>query len=232
MNKRGVSNIEFVLAFIMFVGFVVAALYFFNPTRNLKAVELSRDYVANEIIKNCSVELDSYSIIVNSYETKLKVSIPGIASNKRARVEDYYGAKLTAAREGDRVCFQRKNAEFKDFVTVHFSEDFEEREDIDCSGISEEGYSVASSAKENVISENRMIKLIENYDNDYESLKKALNVPDNIDFSFTLEFPGGYEMSAEKKTPLRVEIFSETELREVIKQNGESEFAYLTVRVW
>ena len=63
-------------------------------------------------------------------------------------------------------------------------------------------------------------------------MRKGLDIPSGMDFSFTLEFQNGQKISADKSVPLRVEVFSETALKEIIKTDGSSEFAYLTVKAW
>ncbi|MEM4259235.1 MAG: hypothetical protein QXS38_00520 [Candidatus Pacearchaeota archaeon] len=228
MNNKAVSNIEFILSFIMFVGFVAAALYFFNPTKDVRAIQFSRDYVANEIIRNSTVELDSYSIVIKSGGANFKVYIPGIDSKMKVRVEDYNGKELPAKRIGDSICFERDGA---DFVTIYFSEDFEEQE-FDCSGAGEGDYRMASYINGQAISEKRIGYLKDYYDDNYKSLKDIFKIPNNADFDFALEFADGRIIKAEKQIPLRVEVFSESELREVIREDGAREFAYLTVRVW
>ena len=69
------------------------------------------------------------------------------------------------------------------------------------------------------------------YDSSYSSLKTKLNIPNGIDFSFSLDFPT-YSIIAERDKPLRAEIFSETKLKEVLKTNGAFEFAYITSKIW
>ncbi len=222
MNRKGAGNIEFILSFILFVSFVVSALYFFNPTKNVQTMEVSKEFIVNAVLKNASVELDSYSVYVPS---KGQVDVALGEPGKIARVEDYYGNKIPSARTGDGVCFGGV-----DFAVVHFSEDFREGS-ASCSGGSSE-YTIASSLREEVISEARLLALNRTYYEAYADLKKGLDIPSGMDFSFTLEFQNGQKVSAERGVPLRAEVFSETMLKEIIKTDGNSEFAYLTVKAW
>ena len=106
MQKRGLSNIEFILSFVLFVGFVIAALYFFNPVRNVNVLESSKSYVIGELTKNVTIELDSYSVkIMPAASGVIAVDIPSIDTAKNARVEDYYGNEIESKREGDKVYF-------------------------------------------------------------------------------------------------------------------------------
>ena len=230
MIKRGAGNIEFILSFILFISFTAAALYFFNPVRELKSGEASRDYVINTIIKNTSVDLDSYSIVINTADLSKKdfnVNIPGISSQKNAKVVDYYGAILDSKRGGENVCFTRNNGE--NFSTIYLSDDIDENNGA-CSGSTD--YTLASSSSNRVISEKKVMQLREAYYANYSLLKKQLDVPEGFEFSFSLEFSNGENITVERSGPLRGEIFSNTKIKEVLRKRGTSQFGYLTVRVW
>lgn len=230
MKKRGAGNIEFILAFILFVSFTAAAIYFFNPTRNVQNLESAREYIEGVLIENVSVELEAYSIIISSSEDEeMEVSID-TDENKGLRVVDYYGREIASKRHRNKVCFERNNQE--QAVTLYFSEAFDVEEET-CSG-STENVRIASSVTSKVISEERVRSLAENYDTDYFSVSEQLRIPKGMDFSFSLELPGedSIEPTSTRMAPLRREVFSDTQIREVIKDSGESVFGHLTVKAW
>lgn len=231
MKKRGAGNIEFILAFILFVSFTAAAIYFFNPTQNVQNLESAREYVEGVLIENVSVELEAYSIIITSDSTEdenMEVPISGIARNKGLRVVDYYGQEIASKRDFDRnrVCFERNNQEKA--VTLYFSEAFDAEEES-CGGSA--ANRIASSITSKIISEERVSNLGNNYDEDYLAVSEQFKIPKSMDFSFSLELPGK-TISAERAAPLRREVFSDTQIVEVLRESGESVFGYLTVRVW
>ena len=227
MDKRGVSNIEFIMAFILFIGFVVTAIYFFNPISSTGVLESSATYAINEIIKNTTVEVESYSVKLSGGPDIIYVEIDGLDNNKKARVESYDGKKLPSRREGDRIHFDRNR---EDFIVISFSEDFDAG-DFGETGASGD-YQIASFRSSEEISEKRVSKLKELYEQDYSLLKEQRDLPPGIDFSFSLEFPNGESIKAEMNAPQRAQVFSETRIKEVLKKDGASEFAYLTVRIW
>ena len=230
MKKKGAGNIEFILAFILFVSFTAAAIYFFNPTKNVQNLESARGYVTNILLENVSVELDSYSVIIDASDNvnDLKVSISDIASDKNVRVVNYSGNEMSSKRHSNNVCFTRDNEE--KFVTLYFSEDLDDGGDEACSRSTDSR--IASSMSTRVISEKRFRQLKENYNASYSSLKEHFNIPAGMDFSFSLEFPGDETISAEKAVPLRREVFSDTEIKEILRNSGNLTFGYLTVKVW
>jgi hypothetical protein len=230
MNKRGVSNIEFILAFILFMGFVVSALYFFNPVRSTDVMQSSERYTINKIITNTTVEIGSYSVKISDQSAEaICVEIEGVDAGKKARVEDYNGNELPSARVDNKVYFERDG---KNFVVIHFSEDFEGGKTTSERPDKENNYQIASSTSSSVISEKRIRNLKDAYANDYSSLKTQLDIPPGVDFSFSLAFSNGTVIAAEKTTPLRAEVFSETKIEEALKSDGTSEFAYLTAKIW
>lgn len=229
MKKGGAGNVEFILSFVLFISFTMAALYFFNPIQNVQNLEASKNYVANAIVENTSVELDAYSIIISdsSDAQGIKVSLSGVDAKKKVRVVDYYGSTIDSKRNNDQVCFKRVNDE--NFATIYFSEDIEGSEGA-CGGNPD--YKVGSSINSKVISEKRILQLKDSYYGDYSSLKELFNIPKNLDFSFSLEFPDGEIISAETNILLRREVFSDTKIKEILREDGTTLFGYLTVKVW
>jgi hypothetical protein len=231
MNRKGVSNIEFILAFILFIGFVVSALYFLNPVRSTKILESSATYTVNEIVKNTTVGLDSYSVKVAG-ETSIKID--NVAQNKQARVENYKTGEELPSRRGsggdsNMVYFERANAE--DFIVVQFSEDFDPGSYGATTAHDSDRYKIASSTSEEIVSEKRMGSLKSLYEADYSLLKEQLDIAPGIDYSFSLAL-SDRTIAVERNIPAGVEVFSETRTIRVLKEDGSSEFAYLTVRIW
>ncbi|HLF54051.1 MAG TPA: hypothetical protein VI544_02630 [Candidatus Nanoarchaeia archaeon] len=229
MKKRGAGNVEFILSFILFISFTMAALYFFNPIQNTQNLESSKNYVINVIIENTSVELDTYSIIIHdsSDAQSIEVSLSEIDAGKKVRVVDYYGSTMDSKRDDGQICFKRVNDE--NFATIYFSEDIDGSEGA-CGGNPD--YKMGSSINSKVISEKRILQLKNAYYKDYSSLKSLFNIPKNLDFSFSFEFPNGEIISAETDVLLRREVFSDTKTKEILREDGTTLFGYLTVKVW
>lgn len=241
MQKRGLSNIEFILSFVLFVGFVIAALYFFNPVRDVKVLESSKSYVIGELTRNTTIELDSYSVKImpaadasrSTSEGVIAVNIPGIASAKNVRVEDYYGNKINSSRAGDNVYFNIETGKNTvNFTIIKFSEDFIAGNVSGRPLPDARYYKIASSSTSNVMSEKRLRQMNDIYYNDYLLLKKQLGIPTEVDFAFELEFPNGYKISATRDIPVRAEVFAENNIKEVLREDGTTEFANFMVKIW
>src|SRR3989304_2986153 len=149
MKKRGAGNVEFILAFVLFISFTAAALYFLNPIRDVRSMQSSLNYVVGAITSNTSVQLDLYSIVITApkAEQSIKIAIPGIQPNENVRATDYYGKKMSSIRNGE------------NFSILYLSEDIS-GETGACTGPINY-YKIASFTQEKIISEKRFLKLNE-----------------------------------------------------------------------
>ena len=66
-NKRGLGHIEAILAFVLFIGFLIFAFYFFSPfSGGNRLLDSSIDYAFREININTSIDMESYSVVINN----------------------------------------------------------------------------------------------------------------------------------------------------------------------
>ena len=79
--KKGISHIEIILAFVLFIGFVGFALFFFRPTDTSRLVDTSLIYTFDEIEKKAGVE-------VGEYVVKISDDIPEENINPSFRIPD------------------------------------------------------------------------------------------------------------------------------------------------
>ncbi len=62
MKKRGLSHIEFILAFVLFLTAIGSALYYFNPLPETRVTASSANNFANAMTKKAEVDLTSYRV--------------------------------------------------------------------------------------------------------------------------------------------------------------------------
>lgn len=235
IRKKGAANVEFILAFILFIGFLMAVLYFFNPIKDVQSIDSSKDYIFNEIKRRAGVDIDSYSIIFTAGEDAEYISID-ISDfkerDKNVRVEDYYGVVRDSRKTLSSLCFERERRTegLEGFIVIRFSEDYASELET-CSGTGAE-YKVASSIEERVLSVKGVRELRNSYDSDYGAFKDELDIPRGVDFSFSLELDDGELVGATREAALRVEVYSETRIIEVLNEDGTSGFAHLKVSAW
>jgi hypothetical protein len=235
MNKRGISHIEVLLSFLIFIGFVIFALYFFSPIKTSRLVESSTSYAFNEIIEVSSVEVEIYSASLTGLSPVVEVTLPSSLVNANARVENYLGVELPSSKQGDTICFEGTNAGYGSggdgFVTIKLSEDLEPNiPGASCPGVA--SYTLASSSSNKVLSEKRVLELKTSYDGNYVALKQSFNLPGRVEFGFLVEFDDGRTINAMRGRQSNVEIFSDMERIEILSVSGNVEFADLTVEIW
>lgn len=235
MEKRGKANVEFILAFIMFFAFVAMVIVFFNPGKSSKLTEASETYAWSEILRNASVEVDSYSVKINlelpECGSSALIEIQGDA-DKNARVESYEGVKIASTEYVSgtlhKVAFTANN----EYAAVKMSSDFV-RSAGSVSGTADPNcYEIVSSFSSKVVSEKKIKMLKGMYESDYAGLKKSVGMPASTNFDFTLEFSESDFTKVEREKPEGVEVFSETRRMEVVRDTGSMGFAYLTIKVW
>lgn len=235
MNKRGVSHLEMIISFVLFVGFVASALYFFTPGRSNIVADSVLSYAVSEIKDNASTVLESYSIVIDSSIGYGFLDVSEIDfGDKKLFAETYNGEKVPANKEGDKVYLERITVTFADrnFVVLKASRDMNPTVLTITPAAQNMNYRLASSKKEIIFSEMLLEKLAENYEVDYEGLKERFNLPSRSNFGFRLSFGDGSEIKAEKMVPGQIDIFADASKVRVLRESGEVVNADFVVRVW
>lgn len=238
MKKRGISHIEVIMSFVIFIVAVGFGLFFFNTGDSTRLVDVTLEYAFREINQNTSIELEVFSVNVSAGvfdNLVVAMNFSGIEGN--VSVETYDGSILPSKRGGfDRelVFVQSTNWDSEDFLFVKFSEEFQEDDSVGEVTHNQSWYRVGSSEKRDLISEKDILLLNESYYSDYRALKgrEGFNLPDRADFGFSLVFDNGDEITAEEPIPDNFEVFSERNRVEVLRTDGSTEFADLVVKVW
>lgn len=233
MKKRGASHIEFILAFILFIGAVSTALVLFSPVKSDVNQDSSLEYSFNQIVKNASTSVETYSIKIRdiSLETEpfgVMISSP---SDYNVRVEDYYGKEFPSRKIDDNIYFDFDD---NDFFILTLSEDIDPypTPPTPTAPVDEDKYIIAFVDSKSTLSEKKLLDLNETYYLDYELLKKNLGIPASRDFGFIVNFNQGEIIKAEKNIPTTTNIFADIKRKEIIRKQGGTVFAEITVKVW
>ena len=228
-DKRGLQHVEFVLSFVIFVGFLIFALYFFSPFKESKVVESSLFYTMNEIDKMASVQLETFSVVINDSVNDKTVGIKlNVPEGYNSKAIDSSGNDLESYFDGTNAFVNRNNDRF---FTVELSEVFSGNE-LNGVILDDSNYTISSSDERNVLSEKKFMDIIKRYNSNYDELKKDFNLGDREDFSFSLVFSENDKIVAEKIIPKGLQVFSKTKKFETIRTDGSIAFADLIVRVW
>ena len=226
-NKGGLSHIEVIISFVIFLGFISFAFYFFSPFESGRTLKASLAYSFDEIVENVSVSLESYSVSLNNCgDTTISIENPSPISGN-VKIIDINGDILGGIRDGNNFCIGTP----QDFVTILISEVFPDSSGT-CVDITNPCSNISSSENMKILSERKIEELKENYELDYETIKENFNLPGRIDFGFSIIFNDAQKIVAEKEIPENLEVDAKKKRIEIIRENGDIEFADLIVEVW
>ncbi len=238
MKKRGISHIEVILSFVLFITAVGFGLYLFNSGDGTRIVSTTISYAFREIEKNTSTSLEFFSVNVNGaliMSGEIALNFSGVTGD--TTILTYDGRILNSSRggtNGELIYISSQNWVGEDFIYVVFGEEFSEDTLSETAEHNETYYRIGSSEAREVISERKFKMLNQAYYADYRGLKSQsnFNLPDRADFGFSLEFDNGDSIVAENSIPDNFEIFSEKKRVEVLREDGSVTFADLIVKVW
>jgi len=226
-NKKGVGHIEIIMSFVLFLGFIGLALYFFSPFQNSRTIHSSLDYAFDEIIEETETTLESYSVVLGSGYSGDYVNISGNHLNKLI-VVGVDGIPLdNYSVSEDKICFISGER----FISILFNEEFSDSEGSCSFNTIVSDFQISSSKNESLIGETKMKNLVIEYFNNYDELKEKFNLPGRIDFGFSLTFDDGTQIIGEKEIPTNLEVVSKEDRVEVATREGVV-FADLVVKVW
>jgi hypothetical protein len=231
MGKKGLSHIEFVISFIIFIGFIVFAFIFFNPLESNRTARSTLDYAWIEINQRTKETVDTYSVSIDSSQVSNKdvgVKISGVPNYYNATVEDADGNLIDSENTGGIINFNRND---QYFFRIRFSP-------LTKNGVSPTGllivprqYFISSSTSEKLHFEQLFAQMNQSYYSNYNALKQELNLPNRMEFGFIVDF-SDKQIKAVKEIPSGLEVISKNDRVEVIREDGRREYAEVTVLVW
>lgn len=235
MFKRGMGHIEVILAFVLFIGFLIFGLYFFNPLDSARVLDSTLYYAQDSIYDNSSSNIVSYSVIIKDQVSDEKISFPlerGNADGYGVYAESLNGQKLDVSYSSGTVNIDRQDAD-NNFITVRFG-DFDEFTPLveGASQLDEGDFSISTSESKKIISEKNLDRLNWTYYKDYEGLKKSFNLPGRTEFSFSVVFSSDDGIYASRTIAEGLDVFSDSERKEILRNDGSISFADVSVRTW
>ncbi len=238
MNKGGLSNIEMVLAFIIFLGAVLFGLYYFNTQYDSSGNEKGIDFITNQIVKNVSTEVRIVSVLLKRDSIPSNQKIIGI--NLSETIEEgsnfaiYNSSEYEVAidLEGNILYLNIEN--IGDFITIRESanidqnyQQFSEHPDVEKSY-----YEIGSLRNEKLISEQILLNLNDTYYYSYNFFKETTGIGSDFEIALEVDFGNGEKINFEKESPSNVNVYSKNQRVEILKKTGKVEFADMKIRAW
>lgn len=234
MHKRGLSHIEFVVSFVIFIGFLVFAFVFFNPLQSQRTLKSTMDYAWLEVSQEGRESMESYSVSIgNLNPLGLKIVIDDVPLEYNASVEDLGGNILLTHRDSNGIVYFTRNSINDRFFKIRYASSFEDTGPaINGAGDLQGQYGISSSEVKDIYFEKSFLELNSSYYSDYIELKEDLNLPNRMEFGFIITFDNSRQIRAMRDVPEGIEVLSKNDRVEIIRENGMHEFAEVTVLVW
>jgi len=226
-----------VLSFVIFITFIIFIYAIIRQAIGTENKQNLLDYLKEVLIENSSTELTSVSVLIDKENAQTCVQLSGFFDEmeigNRIIVRNNYGDVLNAKISGQDLFVQKTGNEI--FLKVYESDEFNnitEGTISPCQPLSEglQGYIFGLIRSKKNIFEKRIIQIIENYNNDYESLKEELNIAGN-EFRLDFIYPNGTSISTEEKEVL-VSVFVDEFPIQYISKDAVRELGSLNVGVW
>ena len=229
-KRRGLSHIEFVISFLIFIAFIVFAFMFFNPLQSNRTLSSTLDYAWIEIGDATKSNLETYSVVIKVDLVNVAINILEIPIEFKPNVEDINGDLILSYRD-DRgyVHFKRPS---DNFVRIKYSPIFLNGPQITGNTLGTLDYTISSSGSEKAYFQKLLLDLNESYFSDYSNLKKEFNLPNRIEFGFRVVFNDGSEITALNEIPKEVDVLSKNDRVEIVNSSGTKEYAEMSVIVW
>ena len=192
MEKRGLSNVEMVLAFVLFIGSVLFVLYFFITQFSQNDKNDSINYNYNKIAEKLYGEIESYSVKINRNSLPVNQEIVSlniikiINLGKNVAVYNLSNYKVPIYLVNNFIYVNVSG--IGDLIIVRLSEDINMNyTSFSSLPLNNEGYyQIASVKKDKIFSEKKLRNINISYYNDYNKLKEDLGISSGSNFGWII----------------------------------------------
>lgn len=237
LTKRGISHIEVIISFVVFVGFLFFLFAFIKPVRNTEISQTILDLSQQGIEDYTNVNYSYISVKLSDslvFDGKLCFAIPISIDNGRIVVKDKKDVEVNSGADESKIYISQDSEKF---YTIYASSVFELKGALsDCKDlVKDTDYSLGFLSEYQVLSNESIFQLKERYDSneDYISLKRYFKIPDSNNFGFSIRETNGDEIiSAMRSPPARISVIARDVPSQLIYKTGEIKFVIMNVQAW
>lgn len=232
MKKKG-SHVGFVLSFVVFVVFLIFIYSIISPSLKTKDKPFVLDKIANNLLKNISSEMTAITISISpDFEFSSEcVSISNSEIISRLK-------KGAVVKSNEKILDYQKSTSFKikhenkKFLKIFSSDGLEDKTRYlgSCESI-DNNFEINSVKIENYSFENKINFLFNLYQDDYESLKTGLEIPEDIEFEFDFTDENGVVVST-KKSEVQTNVYSKKISFQYINNSASINSGEINLRIW
>ncbi len=235
INTKGISHIEVVISFVIFIGFVLFLLLFLKPVRNKEVSYAVLDSVQRGIEAQANTEYSYVSLKINEVHAEdfyLDFLGVGIASPEII-IRNETGDRISGKLEANSLYV--KGGENEKFYIIYYSPEFKipDYSPADPVLLEDTEYSIGLLRKNNVLFYSKIYNLNESYYNDYENLKTSFRIPASNDFGFIISTASGESIfTSIKKQPPRISIIARDIPSQILNETGDIRYVVVNMQAW
>ena len=235
-NRKG-SHVGVVLSFIIFITFLI----FLYPLLIKPLIETNKgsQYLLDDLEANINQEV-SAELTISSIEVneginqnciELQNFINATEINSNIIVKNHRGLIQQGDVSGNSLIINR-NDNNDVFFKVSYSNEFKVLNDItsNCKLIQENDYKIGLIRTEKYVFETKIINLTKEYESNYESLKKRLELPARNEFDFSFIYDDKTSIGTKKE--VSTSIYAEEIPVQYVNKKGDILLGDLNIRVW
>ncbi len=229
-EKKGTSHVEVIMSFIIFISFITFMMIIFNPFKaisaNTSVLSVAESKIVNYVYSNLTVS----SVILNSsFNSNAGCIYARFPSLNKIVVKDTNGEIVNANRTTDDVYLEYAGERV---YRIYSSEELEEKNFVvsGCYKLDESNYTIGITRNYKRISYSNLVKLNEDYNNNYEQLKKNLNLTN--DFTFVIREGSVVMFEGSRYKPRGINLIAKDIPIEILDKNATLNNAILNLLVW
>jgi hypothetical protein len=218
MNVKGLSHIEVVLGFVIFMVAIIFLIASYQPLFGEKKLDqqlIKRLY--DGFLKNNSIDIKEYYVLASSGAGLIGIDLGENLSGKGVIVYNTSGI-IKTGKSGDIICVEVENIYNDEILKVIISENINEV--ISFCSDNPDNYSVSTMMEREIVSLEKLKIFNSSYHNEKSKLINSINLPSDINFEYNVDF-GSVEYVGKSGEDLRsVNVFSTNRKIEVLNASG------------
>lgn len=233
-NKKG-SHVGMILSFVIFITFVVFMFSILGPqTQTTEEREPVLNYLERELIKELSENLTLIRVLPDSTDSCLKLylddfDLRGLNAVVKNSNNIIVGSEISSNKKD--LMFQPNNGE--NVFDVFVSEKLVNPQETPLSGCTSLGNSEIGFVRPNkYVFNGSLIDLEKRYNRQYIVLKKDLNFPESMEFSFTLTDKDKNIIIETESTEIATDVYSREIPIQYFNKEAELNSGFINLKIW
>lgn len=234
-SKKGISHVEMMLSFVIFIGFVFFLFSIFHPFETDNGEDNSLGPLQNEIMSRVSTKVIFQTLSLDKKEGCFKIKDylenSGIQKNNKIVVKNKDEEVVESESKNNNLVVGRNES---DFFYITASSIFEEKGE-ECKNtkfIAPSNYTLGLWRSYTMVSNKSLHELKETYRNNYSLLREELKLPSSEDFGFTIRNQSREIMIDATKDKPQVEVYAKSKPIQIVYKSGKIRYAVLGTQVW